>query len=71
MKQRKQSIIGGLDRMLSVREASAILQIPEQKIVHLFVTRQTMSLRNLQTDKPGTWRVLVGFSINILYEPQN
>ena len=58
MKQRKQSIIGGLDRILSVREASAILQIPEQEIEHLFVTRQTMSLRNLLKRMCGTPHLL-------------
>lgn len=58
MKQRKQSIIGGLDRILSVREASAILQIPEQEIEHHFVTRQTMSLRNLLKHMCGTSPIL-------------
>ena len=54
MKPRKQSIIGGLDRILSAREASTILQIPEQEIEHHFITRQTMSLRNLLKRMCGT-----------------
>lgn len=58
MKQRKQSIIGGLDRILSVQEASAILQIPEQEIEQIFVTRQTMSLRNLLKRMCGTSPIL-------------
>lgn len=43
----KQSIIGGLDRMMPIHEASAVLQIPVPDLEHFFRGRTEISLRNL------------------------
>lgn len=45
--KRKQSLIGGLDRILSAREASVLLAIPEDKLLNFYQGQCEISLRNL------------------------
>ena len=45
--KRKQSLIGGLDRILSVREASDLLTIPADELLKFYAGQREISLRNL------------------------
>ena len=45
--KRKQSLIGGLDRILSVREASDLLAIPADELLKFFAGQREISLSNL------------------------
>jgi hypothetical protein len=45
--KRKQSLIGGLDRILSVREASDLLVIPADELLKFYAGQREISLRNL------------------------
>lgn len=44
---RKPSFIPGLDRILSAREASVLLAIPEDELLNLYQGQREISLRNL------------------------
>ncbi len=45
--KRKQSLIGGLDRILSVREASNLLSIPVEELLKFYAGQREISLSNL------------------------
>ncbi len=45
--KRKQSLIGGLDRILSVREASDLLSISVDELLKYYAGQREISLRNL------------------------
>ena len=45
--KRKQSLIGGLDRILSVREASDLLSIPVDELLKFYAGQREISLSNL------------------------
>lgn len=45
--KRKQSLIGGLDRILSVRDASDLLAIPADELLKFYAGQREISLRNL------------------------
>lgn len=45
--KRKQSLIGGLDRILSVREASDQLSISVDELLKYYAGQREISLRNL------------------------
>ena len=45
--KRKPSLIPGLDRILSAREASVLLAIPEDKLLNFYQGQREISLRNL------------------------
>ena len=45
--KRKQSLIGGLDRILSVREASNLLSIPVDGLLKFYAGQREISLSNL------------------------
>ena len=45
--KRKQSLIGGLDRILSVREASDLLSIPVDGLLKFYAGQREISLSNL------------------------
>ena len=42
--KRKQSLIGGLDRILSVREASDLLSIPVDELLKFYAGQREMTL---------------------------
>ena len=45
--KRKESVIGGLDRILSAHQASALLGIPAEDLLPYYSAQNAMSLRNL------------------------
>ena len=45
--KRKQSLIGGLDRILSIREASDLLSIPVDELLKFYAGQREISLSNL------------------------
>ena len=45
--KRKQSLIGGLDRILSVREASNLLTIPADDLLKFYAGQRAITLSNL------------------------
>lgn len=45
--KRKQSLIGGLDRILPVSEASDLLAIPADELLKFFAGQREISLSNL------------------------
>lgn len=45
--KRKPSLISGLDRILSAREASLLLEIPEGELLNFYQCQREISLRNL------------------------
>ena len=45
--KRKQSLIGGLDRILSVREASDLLSIPADELLKFYSDQREITLSNL------------------------
>lgn len=45
--KRKQSLIGGLDRILSAREASDLLSISVDELLKYYAGQREISLRNL------------------------
>ena len=45
--ERKESLIGGLDRRLAVHQASALLDIPADELLPYFSAHGDISLRNL------------------------
>ena len=45
--KRKPSLIPGLDRILSAREASVLLAIPEDELLYFYRGQREISLRNL------------------------
>ena len=45
--KRKQSLIGGLDRILSVREASNLLSIPADELLKFYSDQREITLSNL------------------------
>ena len=45
--KRKESVIGGLDRILSAHQASALLGIPADDLLPYYSAQEAISLRNL------------------------
>lgn len=45
--KRKQSLIGGLDRILSIRDAFDLLAIPVDELLKFYAGQREISLQNL------------------------
>ena len=45
--KRKQSLIGGLDRILSIRDAFDLLAIPVDELLKFYAGQSEISLQNL------------------------
>ena len=62
--KRKPSLIPGLDRILSAREASVLLAIPEDKLLNFYQGQREISLRRC-----SSWRgtaSITGVSVSII-----